>query len=375
MRSSLIFVSMLSLLSSASFAQTAVSPGIKTPSISANTLFLYRNSNFHQADLDPAAPDQERNGFNLQEAELQFYADVDPYSRVNVVLAVHPELESDGTTVEEKWVVEPEEAFAESIAIPSLTLKIGKFKAAFGKHNLLHTHAFPFVDAPLANKALLGDEGLNDAGVSAAWLTPLSWYSELTLQVLRGQGENEQFKSPRTGDNVGLAHWKNLWDLSDDLTVEVGASYAQGGNSFRETTSMAGGDLTFKWRPSANGRSASLIWGTESLQRVREQAGVDNERASGWSSFVQYQFAERWAGLYRYDTLNVKDSFDPTALANDDYFRHSVGVVHNMTEFSSLKLEYNSRRGGPANANGDDEEKSIFLQASFTIGSHPSHSY
>lgn len=375
MRSFLISVSLFTLLSSAGVAQTAASPGIKTPNISANTLFLYRNSNFHQADIDPAAPDQERNGFNLQEAELQFYADVDPYSRVNVVLAVHPELESDGVTVEEKWVIEPEEAFAESIAIPSLTLKLGKFKAAFGKHNLLHTHAFPFVEAPLANKALLGDEGFNDTGLSAAWLSPLPWYSELTLQYLRGHGENEQFKSPRAGDGVALAHWKNLWDLSDDLTMEAGLSYAQGGNSFRETTALAGGDLTFKWRPSANGRTASFIWGTEYLQRTQKQAGVDDERGSGWSSFMQYQFAERWAGLYRYDTLTMKDSFDPAALANDDYSRHSVGVVHNMTEFSSLKVEYNSRRGGPANANGDNEEKTIFLQASFTIGSHPSHSY
>lgn len=375
MRSSLIMSLLVTLFVSAGFAQTPAFTGIKTPSISGNTLFLYRNSNFHQADLDPAAPDQERNGFNLQEAELQFYADVDPYSRVNLVLAVHPELESDGTTVEEKWVVEPEEAFAESIAIPALTLKIGKFKAAFGKHNLLHTHAFPFIDAPLANKALLGDEGLNDAGLSVAWLTPLPWYSELTLQVLRGQGENEQFKSPRAGDKVGVAHWKNLWDLSEDLTMEAGVSYAQGANSYRESTSLAGADLTFKWRPSTNGRSASLIWGTEYLTRAREQAGVDEEQASGWSSFLQYQFAERWAGLYRYDTLKVKGSFDPTALANDDYARHSMGLVHNMSEFSSLKLELNSRRGGPANANGDTEEKSVFLQASFTIGSHPAHSY
>ena len=58
-----------------------------------------------------------------------------------------------------------------------------------GKHNQLHTHAFPFILAPLINLNLLGDEGLSDVGFSTAILLPAtSWFSELTLQYIRGEG-------------------------------------------------------------------------------------------------------------------------------------------------------------------------------------------
>lgn len=361
------------LLSTAVFAVDAGS--LKTPNMSANALFLYRNSNFHKEDSDSANLDSQPNGFNIQEAELQFYSDVDPYTRLSLLLSIHPELESSGTNVTEKWVIEPEEAFAESNAVSDLTFKIGKFKGFMGKHNMLHTHVFPFINSPLANQFLLGDEGLNDVGASAAALLPAPWFSELTLQYLRGDGENAEFKSPTPGDGVGLVHWKNLVDITDSLTFEIGASYAKGSNSFKRDTSLTGADLTFKWRPEEGGRYKSLIWSTEFLSRIRSQDTVADEKASGLVSWIQYQFAERWAALYRYDNLNVKETFDPLALPNDTSERHSVGFAYIPSEFSSFKLEYDQRHGSGINANNETTEKSVFLQANFTIGAHPAHSY
>ena len=356
-----------------SFAAGAAD-SLTTPYISGNALFLGRSSNFHTGDADPAAVDPARNGFDVQEAELQFYADVDPYNRLNLVISVHPEFESTGTEIEEKWVAEPEEAFAESNAVPSTTLKLGKFKAAFGKHNPLHTHAFPFVEAPLANTFLLGEEGLNDAGVSAAVLLPSSWFSEATVQFLRGEGENLEFNSPAAGDGVGLARWKNLVDVNDDLTCELGLSGARGGNSLRGTTSLAGADLTFKWRPAEGGRATSWIWSTEYIARTRTRDGADDETASGLSTWMQYQFAERWAALVRYDDLTADKSFDPVALPNETWTRGSAGLAYSPSEFSTFKFELDAKKG-PANADGDTIERSVFFQANFTIGAHPAHSY
>lgn len=366
---------LLLLIVSLSAKSFAADNSLKTPNISANTLFLYQNSNFHKDDTDLTNPDQNPNGLNIQEAELQFYSDVDPYTKLNIVLSVHPEYEGNGTEVEEKWVIEPEEAFAESIAIPSTALKIGKFKAFMGKHNTLHTHAFPFIQAPLANQYLLGDEGFNDAGISSAFLLPSSWFSELTLQYLRGKGENEEFKSPSPGGGVGLAHWKNLFDLSDDLTMEIGASFASGGNSFRKETTLTGADLTFKWRPAEGGRYKSVTWATEYLGRTRTQDSVPDEKGSGIASWLQYQFSERWAVNYRYDNLKIEESFDPTTLPSDTWTRNSIAISFLPSEFSSFKLEYDQTHGGLANAEGKTTEKAIFLQANFTIGSHPAHSY
>jgi hypothetical protein len=360
-------------LAAATFAVDAFC--LTTPNMSANTLFLFRNSNFHKEDTNPANVDNTPNGFDVQEAELQIYSDVDPYTRLNLLLSVSPSFESDGTQVEEKWGIEPEEVFAESNVISDVTFKIGKFKAFMGKHNLLHTHAYPFIEAPLANTKLLGDEGFNDPGVSAAILLPSSWFSEGTLQYLRGKGENAEFNSPSPAASVGLAHWKNLVDLSDALTMEVGVSYAKGGNSYRKTTTLSGADLTFKWRPTEGGLYHSLVWATEYLGRTQEQAEVENEKSHGVATWIQYQFAERWAGLYRYDTLTTKDTFDPVNLPDDTWKRHSLALVYSPSEFSSFKMEFDQRNGGTKNANGDDTEKSIFLQANFTIGAHPAHAY
>lgn len=355
-------------ISSPSFA-------INTPNVSADVLFLYRNSNFHKEDVDSSNVDQDRNGLNLREAELQFYSDVDPYSRLNVVLSVHPEYEASGTKVEEKWKIEPEEVFAESTALPSTTLKVGKFKAALGKHNLLHTHGFPFIDAPLANTNLLGKEGLNDNGVSAAVLLPLSWFSEITLQFIRGEGENEEFNSPSPSDGVPVTHWKNMFEPWEGLTLEIGASHASGSNTYRQTTTLTSGDLTLKWRPAAGGRYQSWTWSTEYLSRNQQQQGSPDEKGAGVSSWTRYQFAERWAALYRYDNLIIKDTFDSTNLPNDTWERSSLGLAFMPSEFSSFKIETGQRRGGKRSASDDDIERTVLLQANFLIGSHPSHSY
>lgn len=338
---------------------------ITTPSVSANTLFLYRNSNFHKEDQNLVSPDQDPNGLDLREAELQFYSDVDPYTKLNVLMSIGSEYTSDGTTVSQSWGIEPEEVFAESNAVEGVTFKIGKFKAAMGKHNTLHTHAFMFIDAPMANTTLLGGEGLNDNGVSAAILIPTSWFNEFTIQYLRGKGENDEFNSPNPASGVGLAHWKNLIDVTDDLTMELGLSYAQGDNSFLEKTTLTGADLTFKWRPSVGGKYSSIVWATEYLQRQQKQPGVTDDTGKGLASWVQYQFAERWSASYRYDNLIEVDTTE----------RNSVGLNYTPSEFASYRFEYNQTRGPLVNADNENTEKAILLQANFTIGAHPAHTY
>jgi hypothetical protein len=367
---SIFFLGVL-LLCLGSQAQGAA---LNSPNVNANALFLYRNSNFAKEETSTV-----RNGVDIQEAEVAFYSEVDPYSRLNILLSVHPEYELDSTTnkIKQSWAIEPEEAFAETNHIPLTTLRIGKFKAAFGKHNQLHTHAYPFVDAPVANTSLLGDEGLNDVGLSAAVLLPFSWYSEVTGQYLRGEGENQEFNSPSPGDAVGLGHWKNLWDLSDAMTMEVGASYAQGKNSLRADTTLAGADLTFKWRPTSGGKYHSWILAGEYLNRKLEQPGVNAEKGDGWNAWGQYQFTERWAGLARYDHLKVEgadSTVNTNALQNITTKKYSAALVFNATEFSSYRLEYNYV-DGPASAAGETIERKIYLQANFTIGAHPSHAY
>jgi hypothetical protein len=366
------FFKLLTLFSMLAFSVKG--SGLTTPSISANSLFLYQNSNFHSYNFNTTTPDQSPNGLDLQEAELQIYSDVDPYTRLNLLLSISPTYTSNGTTVSETWGLTPEEVFAESNVVQDVTFKVGKFYAALGKHNMLHTHAFPFIEAPLANTKLLGD-GLNDAGGSAAILVPTRWYDEITVQYLRGQNSNAEFSSPSPGGGLGLVHWKNLFDLSDDLTMEAGASYVSGGNSYGSTTTLTGADLTFKWRPSQGGLYKSVAWTSEYLGRTQSQASQPNEQAGGLASWVQYQFAERWAALYRYDNLGVKNSYTITSLPNVNLERHSIAMSFSPSEFSSYKTEIFQTSGGSPNTSNQYNEYAFFLQANFTIGAHPAHAY
>jgi hypothetical protein len=359
----------------------AQSNPLKTPNVSGNALFLYRNSNFNKADDSTV-----RNGIDLQEAELAFYADVDPYSRLSMLFSAAPEYRANpyytpaaGQKFKQEWKFEPEELFAETDHIPGVTVKIGKFKAAFGKHNTLHSHAYPFVDAPMINAGLLGDEGLNDVGLSAAALIPFKWFSEFTAQYLRGEGENDEFSSPTPGDGVGVARLKNLWDLTDDLTMEVGASYARGNNDFKSATQLAGGDLTFKWRPSSGGKYHSGILAFEFIDRKMQKSGAADDHGYGLASWIQYQFAERWIAKARYETLQRTGSGFASSLDNEFAdgvtTKGSALIEFAATEFSFFRLEYDQAHGPQQTGTGLTNEHKIYLQGNFTIGSHPAHSY
>ena len=367
MKLSWIVIGMVTFSSCAWAAENS----LKSPNVSANALLLYRNSNFAKDDAST-----DRNGFDIQEAELAFYADVDPYSRLFMLFSIAPEytVNGTGTGVTQSWTFEPEELFVESEHVPSIGLKLGKFKSAFGKHNLLHSHAYPFVDAPMVNSMLLGKEGLSDVGVSASVLVPLPWFSEITAQFLRGEGENDEFNSPTPGDGVGVGHWKNLWDLNDDLTFELGASYAYGNNQFQGVTSLMGGDLTLKWRPTAGGKYHSGILGVEVIDRAMEHSINMRERDLGGAAWMQYQFAERWAGKLRFDNLIVKDTQDPTNRPDGTTDRYTAQIQFDATEFSIFRLEYSTARG-PLQVDEKNTEHKVYLQANFTIGSHPAHKY
>ena len=122
------------------------------PAFSVNGLFV--------AETSRERDDAEVNAVRLQEAELHFTAVVDPFWSANIILAVLPN-EDDASACD----IGVEEANIESTSMPfGLGLKLGKFFLPFGKHAPLHTHHFPFLEAPLAVSTYLG-AGLTETGV------------------------------------------------------------------------------------------------------------------------------------------------------------------------------------------------------------------
>jgi hypothetical protein len=184
------------------------------PAISVNGLFqgTYRSRENDNPNADV------KTGFKVQELELQFSANVDKWLNANIRFT----FEDDEFEIEE--------AFADVLLMDRLALRAGQFFTHFGKHNLLHQHQFPFIDAPLINQEIFGGEGLLEEGAGLSYLVPLPWYSELIFEFLEGSNEN-LFNAPLNDDFAYLFHTKNLWDLDEDTTLELGGSYVTGRNS------------------------------------------------------------------------------------------------------------------------------------------------
>ena len=348
----LIIVLCMALITSpACFAASDVNSKYANPDISVNFLTLYQNGN---RGNDVSSAFGEMNGFTLQEAELQFFSDVDPYFRANILLSV-----SQSTPTSE-FGIEPEEVFVETTDLPNVTFKIGKFKAAFDRHNLMHTHAFPFIDAPLIDQQLVGDS-LDEVGVSAAALLPADWFSEVTLQALQGQNEI-LFGSPNRNSLASLLHLRNLWDLSDEVTMDWGMTGLCGANSYGNYTHVYGSDVTFKWQPLEGGKYRALNF---TLEYLSGDIGgnPDGESLNGASTWVQYKFAEQWWAQARYDYVNPQG--DNPAQSKESYL-----VGYFPSEFSGFRLQYDHLDDGTKPA-----EDKVSVQMNITIGAHPAHSY
>lgn len=355
-----LFVFLLSYLTQ---LQTQAAPrGSMNPDISATFLGLYQNS----SRLSNDRRDVPHNGFTLQEAEIQFTADIDPYLRGMAVFAFAQE---SGTT---EYAAEPEEVFLETISLPGVTLKAGKFRTAFGRHNTFHTHIFPFIDAPMIHQNLLGDEGLNESGVSAAVLIPAKWYSEITVQAISLSntnmfGENTVTSIPgaqKSSDVGSLVHLKNLWDLNSDSTFEFGASGVSGKNSFDLVSSFWGIDMTYKWRPSDGGKYRSYAWSMEYLNGNRKGFSVEN--LGGVATWLQWQFTQRWWAQARYEYFGLSQ-IDSIPFQT----KETLLLGFFPSEFSGIRLQLdNITTQGLV-----ENELRVGLQYNVSIGAHPAHTY
>jgi hypothetical protein len=313
-------------------------------------------------------PGDLKTGIAIQEVELRASAIVDPFFRADVSLA--------GSADQVAF----EEAYLTTLALPRVTIRAGQMRSAFGRHNILHTHAFPFITAPLPWRALLGSDGLADPGISAEVLLPLPFYTEITGQVFQGDWlplEGSIADNPRTaadesvpdqrraGDFAYVGHLKTLFDLSDSTTLELGGSYLGGRNGFAGWTNVEGGDLTIKWKPIEAERYLGFDWTTEYLVTERADAPTDRKRGGGYSA-VRFQFAQQWWLQARGAVLGLPQG------DSDRLYRAEALGAFVPSEFSALRLQYAIEKA----ANGASPTvHEVFAQAIFSIGPHPAHAY
>ncbi len=341
----------------ASSTATGVSR-LMNPAISANALVLAQTS----ADDDaPAA-----NGIDLQEAEMQFTSVVDPFWTANMILSFHrPEDGGDGLATE------IEEASLTSRQMPAgLELKLGKFYLPFGKHALLHTHQWAFTHAPVAVQAFLGE--MHDVGAELTTSLPLPWYAD--LKVYGTDGQVEGLFAAEDRDLAWGAHWTNLWDVSDNATLELGGSALTGPLALGRQQYIYGVDLTYKWTSGTRNFGPAVHWTSELyLPRADGRTGSP----LGLYSIVQYRFARNWwvgvGGSIAQDTPPVEghEAVRPDPDGTVDYREGKLAVTFAPSEFSDIRAEVSYIDTDQPGF----EDLRFAVQWNFTIGAHPAHLY
>lgn len=360
----LLFIFVLLAMPALGLAQTrSIISNLANPAIGMSALFLGQ-----------AAPNlSQPYGMQFQEAELSVISTVDPYWTLaaNLVFGADPTNGIPDT-------VEAEEAYATTNSIPNLQIKVGELRGYFGKHGLLHTHAFPFIQAPIIMGNSIGQEGFKDAGLEAAWLTPLPWYCELTGGIytpVAATGDHPLDFNSSSHDNIPyLGHLKNLFDLDDNTTMELGGSALTGMGDDSLHHQVLGADLTIRNVPLVQSNQKGWILQGEYIKKVSYNDIIYNQESDGWYGSFQYRWSQLWwTGLRVEECFNAAPDLgvDPTENSLPGHVqRVSANIAWLASEFSEIRAEYSYAR----NDAGTVDNRAM-LQFNYVIGFHPPHSY
>lgn len=358
------FVPAASAADGAAGGQTFLSA--MNPGISANGLFL-AGVEIDDGVIQPASwtgtsaalagkGETFGTGLSVQEMEVQLTSAVDPYFKANMVLSI-PGVEG----------IEVEEGYVTLTTVPRLLLNIGKIKEPFGRENMAHTHALLTIDRALISQRVFGGEGLNDVGVNAQYLLPLPWYSQLTLGADAGQNEGV-LGSGEAGGFGYLAHWKNLLDISDNYSAEIGVSGLTGLDDIGGRSVVGGVDITLKGHGSNRHQWNRLVWQNEFIlanKGVAASSSASAEQTGGLYSTLEYSVTRRvWVGG-RFDMVGL-----PAPVDGGQTLGATAIAVLAPTEFSAFRVQA-QRQFLPSGHTAD----SLTGQLSFVIGVHPAHSY
>lgn len=297
----------------------------------------------------------------FHEAELAIQSVVDPYARADFFLSVGRDPETGN------FGLDLEEAFLTTLDLPAgLQLKAGKFRSAFGKVNIVHPHALPFIDLPTVSLNYLGDEGLNDEGVSVSWLVPnpYDFYQELTFELTRGPMDNPSFVRSDADRFLYVAHLKNFWDLTDNATLELGLSGAAGQNDSMFASVLGGVDLTYKWKPLQFNTYQSFVLQTEALLSKRRISPEVMVTSWGMYALATLQLDKRLflTGRFDYSNLPGDASFVERA--------YSATLGWLATEFQKVELGFKA-----TTSNSFPGMNQVVLRSVFVIGAHGAHAY
>ena len=343
---------------------------------------------------DPADPDEGDLQLDLESGELAIQGYLNPFARADLYVGYH-----DGE-------FELEELYATILrGLPLGTvLRAGKYRVDFGKLNLLHPHAYSFLDTPLVHQEFFGEEGLADIGLNLNWQVPIG-SSSLTISgnLLKGD-----FAEPHDHDHdeeetaaapAGTLRREWLRALEDEPAagtevdtglgtservalfvptgewagVEVGVNALQG--TLDEPTDrrveLLGADFKYRWAPD---KYRSLTVQGEWIRSERDVphdvngsgdgSQIERVESTGYFAFVDWRLRQRW---------NLGAIVERTGLAEEAGVaveRAGLFAGFALMEESTMVRLLLRRTDGDGFAEPVNE---AILQLAFSLGPHKAH--
>lgn len=353
--------------------------GALNPAISVIGNFVGRGDSQRVSNGDG---DRISNKFNLREAEIDMRAPIDPYA--DGVLIASLESESPGkfsASVEEGYVTVKKLPFLDEPPL-GLKLKAGRFRPAFGKFNILHTHDLPTTFRSLPTAEFMGEDGFIQNGASGNFFIPTPWDPDssldATVEVLNGGDVAISSDARARASYLGHLRWFRTFENGHDLELGWSSYFHPAGNDVR-SADFHGLDFMYRWKPFRLGEYKSFLFGGELMftrrdyPRASEPADVERAitlrnlqpgsgKPFGLSLFSQWQLNQRtYAGL-RWDQTTTL--FDPGLK------RRSLTpyLSYYLSEFLRARLNYEHRWSDLFTENN---RNSIFFELNWVFGSHP----
>jgi hypothetical protein len=354
-------------------------PGALNPAISVVGNFVGRADNMNVFNEDLERID---NKMNLREAELDMRVPIDPYA--DGVLITSLESDSPG-----RFSVDVEEGYFNLKKLPfldrpplGLRFKVGRFRPAFGKFNILHTHDLPQTMRPLATQEFLGEEGFNQNGASGSFFIPTPWDRasslDVTAEVLNGGNIAISPEARSRASYLGHLRWFRTFKDAHNLELGWSSYFHPSGNQMA-SANFHGFDFTYRWKPLRQGEWKSYILGGELMfaRRAYPEASEPVEvaraieeglvaagegRPKGYFVFTQWQFDRRKYAGVRWDQTDT--------LFNPGLERRGLTTYlsYYLSEFLRFRINYEHRWSDVVT---EDGRNSVFLELNWVFGSHP----
>ncbi len=353
-------------------AQTTVSPDI-----SVIPRFKMESNDGEQL---PAERKFSRPDFTFEELEIAIQSYLNPFSKGDIIMTVPgPDIENSRLGIEEAYVT-----VLRGLPL-DLNMKVGKYRAEFGKINTQHPHAWPFVTPPLMMQRFLGD-AVNDLGISASAVFPTGdIYTRLNVDLLRGNYlPGTVGLIDTTGnkpDYSPAARLMGFFSLSEHSDLETGASMLTGIHDPYDKLRFWywNFDFKYKYRPSSytslviqgeylfNNRS--VMDSVPFLNGLVKEFQRDVINSSGVYLYADYQF-------YKIYSIGGRLDWSQSPYSTADWangFAVFAGY-YPVEETLGLRLQYQLTR---ETVKGIRQEpvNTISLQLLFSLGPHKAHPF